>query len=101
MTTYTREQQMEFKERFRSRRKRQIILAVPFIGVVLAVFLTRHSKGQDVYGIPLEVWGPVFLLLVLGALVFSFLNWRCPACDRYLGRDISPRFCTQCGVELR
>ena len=32
---------------------------------------------------------------------FSFRNWRCPACNGYLGRSMSMNFCPKCGVELR
>jgi rubrerythrin len=47
------------------------------------------------------VIGPVIVALVVGALVFSLKNWRCPACDKYLGKGISPSFCPKCGVALQ
>jgi hypothetical protein len=34
-------------------------------------------------------------------LIFSFRNWRCPACDKYLGKAIGPRFYAKCGVALQ
>jgi rubrerythrin len=40
-------------------------------------------------------------MVVAGALIFSFVNWRCPACTRYLGRGWNPKFCPKCGVQLR
>lgn len=101
MTTFTREQQMEFKRLFALRRKRQIILAVPLIAGMLAVIFSNATDREDILGIPLEIWAAGMLVVVLGGLLFSYLNWRCPSCDRYLGRAINPRFCTDCGVELR
>ena len=101
MTTFTREQQMEFKARFRLKRRRQIYLAVPLVAWMVAVLVSKVTDRPDVLGVDIEVWAPGMLIVILGALIFSFLNWRCPACDRYLGREINPRFCTECGVELR
>jgi len=40
-------------------------------------------------------------VLVAAAVIFSFANWRCPACNGYLGRGINPKFCSKCGTELR
>jgi predicted RNA-binding Zn-ribbon protein involved in translation (DUF1610 family) len=34
-------------------------------------------------------------------LVFSLRNWRCPACNKYLGKGTLPHYCPNCGVELR
>jgi hypothetical protein len=44
---------------------------------------------------------PLSFVLVAGALIFSLRNWRCPACNRYLGRTFNPRYCQGCGFELR
>ena len=96
---YTQEQQEEFKRQFSTRRRRQIFLAVPI--VVLAVCVRIFSEQIQKTGIPDAVWITVFLVLVLGAILFSFRNWRCPACDRYLGRSIGPSFCPKCGVALQ
>ena len=96
---YTQEQLEESKRQFSARRKRQIFLAVPI--VVLAVCVRIFSGEMRKSGIPDTVWITSFLVLVLGAIVFSFRNWRCPACDRYLGRSIGPSFCPKCGVALQ
>lgn len=34
-------------------------------------------------------------------LIISFLNWRCPRCRRYLGKNFSDKFCKRCGIEFR
>jgi len=33
--------------------------------------------------------------------VFSLYNWRCPACNKYLGKQRSPKYCSKCGVALQ
>jgi len=98
---YTHEQEAEFKREFAERRKRQIILAVLLVPVVVAVVLAGDSLERGLLGLPPAVLPVGFLLLVACALIFSLRNWRCPACDRYLGRQLGPRFCPKCGVGLR
>jgi hypothetical protein len=43
----------------------------------------------------------IILLLIIGIVVFSFLNWRCPACGSYLGSQYNPRVCHHCGASLQ
>jgi rRNA maturation endonuclease Nob1 len=33
-------------------------------------------------------------------LIFSLFNWRCPSCNKYLGKAINAKFCAKCGVQL-
>lgn len=100
MTQYTSDQQTEFKRLFSKRRRRQLLLAVPLFLLIIAMAVQRDSPNP-ILGIPPEVYGPAFLVLVVAALIFSFMNWRCPACKGYLGKAISPRFCSKCGVVLQ
>lgn len=53
------------------------------------------------YGMSSDWFGPLFFGIALAAVGFSLVNWRCPSCNVYLGRGISPRFCSKCGIELR
>jgi DNA polymerase II large subunit len=38
--------------------------------------------------------------VIISVLAFSFLNWRCPSCNKYLGKAINPKFCSKCGTQL-
>ena len=98
---YTAEQEREFKVSFASRRRRQYWIAIPFFVVILALALASDQEAVARFGIPPSILGPAMLVLVAGLLVFSFRNWRCPACNSYLGRGMNPRFCTKCGVALQ
>lgn len=99
---YTEQQKATFKQQFAERRRRQIILAVPLVALAVGFALLTDEKGSGTpFGVPMTVAGPAFVVLVLGALGFSLWNWRCPACNRYLGKGASPRFCAKCGVPLR
>ena len=38
------------------------------------------------------------LAVLFVALILTFINWRCPSCNRYLFRRIYPSTCPRCGV---
>jgi hypothetical protein len=99
---HTEQEKAAFKEQFGLRRKRQIILAIPLVALIVAFsVLADEQTGGSMLGLPIAVVGPAFAVLVVGAIVFSLRNWRCPACDRYLGKGINPRFCPKCGAALQ
>lgn len=41
------------------------------------------------------------ITVTLGALAFSFYNWRCPSCGKHLGRAVDPLTCRKCGYKFR
>ncbi len=84
----------EFKKR-RSRRRTCVIIAV--VGICLSV----SAAGGGIAGMPREFVDTVAFGLVVGVVLFSFVNWRCPACDGYLGKGASPKFCRKCGTQLQ
>ena len=93
---YTQEQLAGFKTEFARRQKRQIaVAAVIFLGVISMMIMRDRSP----------IASPVGLTMFIGAfvaiLIFSFQNWRCPACQKYLGKGGFPRFCPRCGVPLK
>ena len=96
---YDDRQRHQFREEFAARRKRQLLATVPLLLVVVAAVVADRGNGQ-LFGLGATTWGPVALVYVLGLLVFSLKTWRCPACDRYLGKGIFPRFCAKCGIQL-
>jgi len=65
------------------------------------IVMGRGGERMTLLGVSAVIWGPVLAVFVVGALVFSFKNWRCPACNGYLGKAFNPRYCSKCGVELR
>jgi len=89
---YTTEQQIEFRQLFAVRRRRQRLLIIPFVLAVIAITVARNRYG---FGAP-----GILVLMAAVVMLFSARNWRCPACNRYLGRGLNPRFCARCGVSL-
>lgn len=92
-------QQAEIKANYAQRRKRQLLLAVPVVGVLVVVFLAADK--EELWGVPSAYIAPASFVAVLGAVAFSLWNWRCPACSKYLGRSTGGKHCPHCGVELR
>lgn len=62
------------------RRKNQMLVSYPLFAVMLGFLFGKNYEAGTIMGLPPEYVGPVFLVAVIGALVFSFFNWRCPAC---------------------
>ena len=98
---YGEQQQHEFKSEFAARRRRQLMVAGPLIILTVLFVTANESTGLVLGSIPISVLLPVFIVAVIGAVVFSLKNWRCPACNKYLGKAFNPSFCPKCGVGLR
>jgi len=102
---HTEQQLAELKAEFAKRRKRQLLATIPIVAVFVMAMVLRGAGDVSFLGIPASVVargvvGGVFAL-VLGSIAFSLWNWRCPGCNRYLGKGISPSFCSKCGVPLQ
>jgi hypothetical protein len=90
----------QFKQLYATRRRNQLMVSISLVAVIIAVVLTEDRGGGTILGLSRQVVGPIFLAIVAAALFYSFRNWRCPACNKYLGRAFNPRHCQNCGVEL-
>ncbi len=95
---YTEDQEAEFKEQIRCKRRNQFVLAIPLIAVI--VILVMSEGEETVLGMDTAIVGPAAFVIVLAGLAYSLYNWRCPACKKYLGKAINPSFCSKCGVKL-
>lgn len=86
----------QIRAEFRKRRTIQfglVALAVVALVLVLAdVGLTGEGTAS--------VLTAISAVVVVLVLVASLINWRCPACKRYLGRGFVPKFCRHCGASL-
>ncbi|MBI5015841.1 MAG: hypothetical protein HZB55_10170 [Deltaproteobacteria bacterium] len=89
------------KASFAARRRRQFLVLTPLLGIVIAVAGLADARSQAVLGVPAGVWAPALFAGLGGAAVYTLFNWRCPACNRYLGAQWSPMRCRGCGIPLR
>ncbi len=98
---YTEGQKAEIRARFAVRRRRQLLVSIPLIALIVGFAFLEDGRTGAIPGIPASVMLPGFLVLIAGAILFSLHNWRCPACNRYLGKHRSPKYCSKCGVALQ
>ena len=98
---YTEGQKEQFRREFAIRRRRQFIMAIPIILIVIVIKAVKDRDDEMLFGMPASTWAPIIILIVVGAIIFSIKNWRCPACNKYLGKNMSPSFCIKCGLPLK
>lgn len=78
---------MDTKEIFKRTKKRQIIISIAAICAVILAYVEGFQQAA--------------LVIVIGLVVFSRLNWKCPNCNKYLGKGTNPKHCNHCGEELQ
>jgi hypothetical protein len=86
---------------FKQKKTRQLLAAIPAVLAIVPLVIAEDVGPNGLWGIPIIVLAPICLVVILGVLVFSLINWRCPGCKGYLGKKISPRFCSKCGIQLQ
>lgn len=79
---------------FELRRWRQLTAATLALVLLLGLaMLYKHIATNEIY---------VLQGFVIAAFIgFSYYNWRCPLCKKYLGHDIGRHRCRRCGSVLR
>jgi len=89
----------QIAKEFRVRQSRQLFAMA--ITLLLLIFLVLLYKRPDLFG---EISKPsIFagqVVLIAAFIGFSAVNWRCPACNKYLGTDINRRICRKCRTRL-
>jgi hypothetical protein len=96
---YTDQQRATFKDVYARRFRGQLIMLGSLFAALGALSFT--DNGRSIFGLSDNVLGPIALVVMVGAVVYSALNWRCPACGMGLGKGFNPRRCRRCGIELR
>jgi rubrerythrin len=97
---YTDQQIAEFKSEFSRRKRNQYIVAAPVIVAIFAVTFFEDRVARVFEGASTVIVGGTFAIAVVILIAFSRRNWRCPACDSYLGKSTSMKHCPSCGVTL-
>ena len=90
----------EMMQQFGVRQNRQS-LAIS-VTLLLLLALTVVYKRGDLFGEFSKMSIVSAQIVTIAAFVaFSFFNWRCPACKKYLGRSYGMKNCPSCGVKLQ
>jgi hypothetical protein len=74
---------------------------VPLAAGLVASGYTEDEQAGTLLWVPELIAGPLMLFGVPGALIYSYKNWRCPACNKYLGSSLFRKTCPACGIEVR
>jgi hypothetical protein len=86
------------KDEFKPRRNRVYISILILIACAAPWYM--GEAWSQAKGIPPDL-GPVLAFVGIGQYLFIvFTNWKCPACDRYLGKAMYPTKCAGCGADL-
>ena len=88
-------------EEFKRRRKAQWLMTGPLILSILGLFWFQEHPRQLPSWLTGSGLAGTMVAVVICAVIFSLQNWRCPACHRYLGKVINPKFCSGCGAQLQ
>ncbi len=88
------------KQDFKLRRHSQIAaIAVAFL---LLIILAALHKRTDLLGQLPKNYVTAGQIIVIPVFIgFSYTNWRCPSCKKYLGADINRVICGKCHARLR
>jgi len=89
----------EIIEEFKKKRTRQFMAVGPFI-VAFIGLLSIENNPTGIFGLAPNTILITAFAVIISVLIFSFLNWRCPSCNKYLGKAINPKFCSKCGTQL-
>jgi hypothetical protein len=65
------------------------VAAIMFFGIVLGFAWLGNAVGL------------VFGVGFMASLVRISFIWKCPSCGHDLGRDMSPKFCSECGSRFQ
>jgi hypothetical protein len=97
---YTDQQRAAFKDAYAKRLRKQLLMIVLLLAVMAPL---PFIEGSAIFfGLSGAVLGPISLVaIVIGWVILNGRNWRCPACDNYLGRAFNPKNCHRCSIELR
>lgn len=94
-------EQREIERQFARQKKRQWVASGVMILGIIAFAVNRDPSTEGIFGLPRAVILAGAFSLAVAALIFTLLNWRCPACNKYLGKSFSPTFCSKCGAKLQ
>lgn len=86
---------------FRKRKLIQWSMVVPVVIFFFGYNLVEKQGAQQLFGLPKEILLYPFMLYFMTAVFFTYINWRCPSCNRFIGLAFNPVICPKCGARLK
>jgi hypothetical protein len=91
--------QYQIVQDFRLRRGRQLLAIAA--AMLLIFFLALIHHRSDLFGhIAKNTIFSMQLIVIAAFAGFTAVNWRCPSCKKYLGRNINKPGCEKCGTRF-
>ena len=88
------------KAEYKKRRLRVWLIMASW-ALLLIAFGSADENSHTLFGVNfLWIVAVGSLLLILGG-IFLFLNWRCPACNKFFRGEIGFKQCPGCGAEFQ
>lgn len=98
---YTHGQKEQFKTEFLAKRRRLLAFAVLIIALILSEEALEILDIDILYDLPKSIWIPIYFAILSSLIILAKLNWRCPACKRFLRRNFNITNCDKCGIALK
>lgn len=92
------------KKKFRKRQNMRFIstaiaaIITPFIYITRSRYIPKGSSGPLIE-LPAYISVTVAIIAAL-MLTISLLTWRCPVCNKFLGRSTIITKCNKCGTKF-
>ena len=83
----------------RRRMLQRTLMYLAYVPVIFALYV-RWNPEFTVFGLS---WGPLFgmgLGLAAVLIVSSYMVWRCPACNKFLGMNRHVHACKHCKTDF-
>ncbi len=93
--------EFEIQEIFRRRRVKVIACAVTALSALLGLGFLSQRAAESIMGIPMMFFMYILGVFIIAVGAYTFVFWRCPVCNSYLGRAINQQRCHDCGTRLR
>ncbi|MCP3927219.1 MAG: hypothetical protein GY714_32065 [Desulfobacterales bacterium] len=84
---------------FKKLRRNQMIATIPMIIAVISLIMPENSAG--LFGLSQNLILGISISVIISYFIFSLFNWKCPLCNRYLGKSWNPKYCQKCGDQFR
>ena len=85
----------------RAHRNRQLRSLVLILLMLLSAYVFDHCGYGELDWSTKNYVYLAAALLILGSLIGSLSQWRCPGCKKNLWRWFNPSHCPGCGLKLR
>lgn len=87
-----------FEKYKKVKKKQSIIQIILIVTLLVGLFFSREFNSLPNYfknGIAIAL-----SLGLISIIIYMLITWRCPKCNAYLGRNMNPKYCKKCGVQL-